>query len=228
MAKPKTDFTNIKCCICDKGNLTSKTAIKGEYISEKFRWKWICQSCYNKDYSKLPNCRNMLRKLVSNVRTGNQDPNSSRAIGDNFQELTCIWRSTVSAVIVEDLNKKLDNYNTPIDHSRDSELGILQTKGCLYNQLDRRWALSFIREHNQIEKGFEFDTLILYCASKDKNIIERIYIIPVEEIINRNSIAVMKNPLKNGKPMIPWYERYRVKDEDELKKVNKIWGKIIL
>lgn len=35
------------------------------------------------------------------------------------------------------------------------------------------------RKHNQIAKGFNFDVLILYCASKDGEYIERLYIFPV-------------------------------------------------
>lgn len=66
-----------------------------------------------------------------------------------------------------------------------------------------------------------FDVLICYCASKDGKIIERIYIFPKEEIVKRSSIAIYKNPSKGS-----WYEKYRVKDENTLKRVNELFKKI--
>lgn len=65
--------------------------------------------------------------------------------------------------------------------------------------------------------------MFCFCISKDGRIIERVYIIPWTEIIKRKGISVYKNPTKG----ILWYEKYRLKDEEELKNVNKIWNKII-
>lgn len=46
------------------------------------------------------------------------------------------------------------------------------------------------------------------------------YIFPIEEIIIRTGISIVKdNPCG-------WYEKYRITDEDELKKANEIWQKI--
>lgn len=188
---------------------------------EKGNWtgKWDCGKCKQRHD---PNSSNNIMKSLSDRRTGNLNPNSNAAKGDNFEELTCRWRSTVSTIPVENLNKKLDNYRTPIDHSRDSELGIIQTKGCLYNPIYQWWAQNFKREHDQTIKGFEFDNLILYCASKDGKIIKRIYIFPLEEILRRTQITIVKNLHYGG-----WYEYYRITDEETIKKVNEIWKKII-
>lgn len=190
--------------------------------------KWLCNGCYNKDYDNNvrknnPNSHNNIVKSLANRRIGNLDPNSEHAKGDLFQELTCRWRSTVSTIHVEDLNKKLDNYTTPIDHSRDSELGIIQTKGCLYSSEYRRWSQSFKSECDQIAKDFEFDILVLYCANKYGSVIERIYKIPVEEVIKRLGITIYSDILRGPH----WYEQYRIKDEEIIKKVNEIWKKII-
>lgn len=107
---------------CDKkGNLTEK---------------WICGNCYGRDHQKNnSNSTNNIIKSLRDRRTGNLDPNSSQAIGDLFEELTVRWRSTVSIVPVENLNIKNDNYSrgTPIDHSFDSELGLVQTQGRFYS-----------------------------------------------------------------------------------------------
>lgn len=178
--------------------------------------RWMCRKCYGK-YGQ--NSSHNTIKSLAYHRIGNLDPNCSSAKGDLFQELTCRWRSTVSTIPVEDLNKKLDNYNSPIDHSLDSELGIVQTKGRLYNSIDRKWGFGGLER----EWRKEFDYEICYCANKDGNIIERIYIIPKKEIIDRGtSICIYKNPSR-----YVWYEQYRVKDEDILKKVNEIWKEII-
>ena len=92
--------------------------------------------------------------------------------------------------------------------------------------MERKWYQIFKNEHNQIAKGFKFDNLILYCA--DGKIIERIYIFPIEEILERSGISVTKNPTDRwGNPITPWYEQYRIKDEKIVNKVNEIWQKII-
>ena len=59
--------------------------------------------------------------------------------------------------------------------------------------------------------------------------IERIYIFTYEDVRKRTSIAIIKNPMNSRHTcsIIPWYEKYRVTDEDELKKANEIWKKII-
>ncbi len=183
--------------------------------------RWICKNCHS-NYD--PNGQWNLLRSVENRRTGNLDPESPCGKGDKFQELTCNWRSTVSTIPVEDLNKKLDNYNVPIDHSRDSELGIIQTRGTLYSHGKGRW--SFSRLSREWNKNFDYE--ILYCASKDGKYIERIYIFPKEEIIKGDSIDIIKNPTDAWRnPIIPWYEQYRIKDEETIKKVNDIWKKII-
>ncbi len=122
------------------------------------------------------------------------------------------------------MNKKLDNYNSPIDHSIDSVLGIIQTKGRFYDSYNQCWTQNFTHEHNAVAKGFDFDVLILYCVSKDGKIIERIYIFPSEEILKRISITVYDDPKDRWKnSILPWYEEYRIDDEKVLLKVNEIW-----
>lgn len=64
--------------------------------------------------------------------------------------------------------------------------------------------------------------MICYCADKNGVNIERIYIFPKEEIVKRTGTKITKNPSRGEQ----WYEKYRVKDEEEIKKVNGIWKKI--
>lgn len=173
--------------------------------------KWLCKNCYSKDYNKRPDCTHAIMKSLTNRRTGNQDPNSSNAKGDRFQKLTCIWLD------VDDLNIINDNYTSSIDHSRHPKLGIIQTNGRFYDSYNQWWQLNTRRSVNK-----DYDSIVFYCASKDGRIIERIYIFPWEEILERNTVTVAKNPLRGS----PWYEKYRVTDEEVIKKVNDIWKKI--
>lgn len=150
-------------------------------------------------------------KPITNCRSGNQSPNHSNTKGDKFQKLTCDWK------YVKDMNIEHDNYISPIDHSPSSEGMIYQTKGKLYDQRNRCWILNCENENYK-----DFDFLIFYCASKDGKNIERIYVIPKEEIIKRKNITIYKNPSKG----VSWYENYRVKDENILNYVNEKWLKI--
>ena len=156
-------------------------------------------------------------KLLSNRRTGNQDPNSSQAEGYRTEKLVKElygWKN---------LNEKYNNYITPIDFI-DKDGRSHQTQGRQYRYgsyhftyFERDWYKNYV-------------DVILICKSSDGKIIERIYRIPFEKEIKkkRKSIGIYKNPTidRYGSLYIPWYEEYRVTDEDELKKVNEVWKKI--
>lgn len=216
MVRYKTDFTNIKCCICEKDLLKDSHPYR-EYDKEgNWTGKWLCVNCHGKeDRKNNPNNLDNKKKLLRNCRTGNQNPNSNTAKGDKFEELTCRWMG------VKNLNKENDNYSagTPIDHSPDSEGKIFQTAGRLYSSRNGRWNFSSLER----EWKKKFDYMICYCASKDGKMIERIYKIPKSEIINIKGITIVKNPSRGG-----WYEKYRVTDKDAIKKVNEIWKEILV
>lgn len=175
---------------------------------------WVCILCHNIDREHNdPNSRLNIIKSLRDRRTGNLH-NDNLIFADNCEELTKRWRG------VKNLNKENDNYNSPIDHSRDPELGVVQTKGRRLNIKYQRWQAHWIEEHLK-----EFDNLILYCASQDGYIIERIYIFPWDEVIKSNGITIPKYPSESRGPY--WYENYRVIDENILKEVNNIWRNII-
>lgn len=216
--------------ICDICKEQLKIGQKGKIYIERDgsgnkTGRILCNNCwYNTEYKYRENTQSKILKSVGNRRTGNQNPNHTNTIGDLFQKLTCDWRSTVSSILVEDLNIKLDNYNSLLDHSTDSELGIIQTKGAKYNVIHEWWGFYFESECN---KTFNYE--ICYCSSEDGKKIERVYIIPKLEIVCITGIQIRKNPTigRYNSPYVPWYDKYRVKDKDILKIINRFWQKII-
>lgn len=218
----KVNHKNTKCNICG----ANKSGLKyidfnGNpvycwyselYNNGEWTGKYICESCHGKKKYRNGETNANLIKEMSDHRTNNLDPNSSQAKGDKFEELTSKWRG------IKMLSKELDNYRLPYDHSRDSELGIIETKGRLYDPIDDNWDATIFNSHIK-----EFDYLIFYCANKDGKVIERIYIFPIAEIIERGCVAIYRNPSKGL-----WYEKYRIIDEEIIKKINEIWKEIII
>lgn len=182
-----------------------------EYEKGEDTGKWLCNKCYCSDSYKI------VAKSVSGRRTGFINQNCTSGKGDIFEEITCVAR------IIDNLNYENDNFNSQIDHSRDSEYGILQTKGSsLLNYRGRQyWGFCTrgivnmcIRDDNKI-----FDNVILYCMDKEMKNVLRVYIIPYEEVSVRTKINININSSKNS-----WYEKYRV----DYKLYNDVYHKILL
>lgn len=218
MPKKNNRFYN-RTNTCDRcrkeGKVTKLYA--GNALMEKdnngnWTGRWGCKNCWQK-YD--PNSTLNIIKSISNCRTGNQNANHSNTKGKKFQKLTCLEFGYI------DLNIESDNYNSPIDLIDPKTKLKYQVKGRWYDSTNKYWNFGDIeREHFK-----EFKDMICYCASKDGKKIERIYRFPKEEINNRIRIAIVKNPMnaRGTSPIVPWYEKYRYTDEEELKKANEIW-----
>lgn len=232
------NMTNI-CPICrEENNITDKSILypgnsrhetdkNGKKIDE-----YVCRIHGLRRYQIYDSNSTLnAHKLLAHRRTGNLN-NSEHILGDNCQRHAYEWLGC------EDLNKKNDNYCTPIDCSPiHGGISIIiggkllnlsgkvpQIKGRRYNPIYRRWAT-----HIYSELGKKFDILILYCISEYGNAIDRIYIFPKEEIVGITGISITEHPTDNvGDAKIGWYEEYRVTGEDDLKKADKIWKNIIL
>ena len=165
---------------------------------KKGNWtgRWLCINCWQKFD---PNSPNNIRKSLAGRRTGNIDPNSSSGKGDIFEQIVCKARG------VKNLNYENDNFNEPLDHSRDPELGIIQTKGAIYNSINGVWKNNgFGIEHKK-----EFDYIIFLCMDAYMKNIERAYHFPKKEVKKRTGITITKNPSRGGQ----WYEKYRVDEK---------------
>lgn len=196
--------------------------------------EWVCKRHGNDNYQKYNSKgQHNIVKELRNIRTGNQNPNSSRGKGDNFEELTDRWLG------VKKLDGEYDNYNLPLDHSQIPDgtfvnIGeelvnlsgkIPQTKGRYYNKKNGWWNFSNLER----EWYKNFDCEILWCASTDGKTIERGYIIPKNKIYDLETkkgikgIGIYKVRFSNR---YIWYEQYRIKDPEDLKKINETWEKM--
>lgn len=213
-SRPKEKYNKTNTCpkIKEDGTVCNNKLVYGhtlrEYELGDWTGRYICEKCHKKyDHNS---CNNIMKSL-RNRRTGNLDPKSC-AKGDMFEELTCKW------IGVKNLNIENDNYRYPIDHSRDSKLGIIQTKGKFYQIIYRKWYFNTYGESHK-----EFDNIICYCANSNGKYIKRIYIFPKFEITKRIGITIIEKP----NMWSSWYEKYRINDENKLKHVNDIWKEII-
>lgn len=215
MAKHKTDFTNVKCCICgtDKVNIYNGIPDWRRYYGDDHNKEWdrisfACSKCNGKIRRRLPYSTNHIMKSVRNCRTGNQYPNHESTKADKSQALACELYGWI------DLNKENDNHNSPLD-CYDPKTGLFhQIQMRCYNR--RYWRFGSFE--GEWEKKFE-DT-VCFCISEDGKIIERIYKFLWKEIMIVKTIYVYENN------SIGWYEKYRVKDEEILIRANNIWEKL--
>ncbi len=192
--------------------------------------KWVCSKHWSRYYNNYdPNSWNNIRKGLANYNIDNQNPNSSQAKGDKGEELLSTWKN------YKNLGKK--DYHSRRDFL-DEETGMYyQVKTSYYNPIETCWSASFQNEIKSIGKGFMFKDLYLFCISEDGKRVERVYRIPEKEIeiseegiTKRTIIKVYKNPTDSwGNHITPWYEQYRISNEnEELKKLNEMWREITM
>lgn len=182
-----------------------------EYENKVWTRRWNCSSCYNKDRYHKGKDTTSLIKSMRPCRMGNQNI-STNAEGNKVQELACRLYEW------EDLNKKYDNYKYPLDCYDSKMESYHQVQGACYSS-DGYWPFRGFKD--EWEKMFK--NMYCFCFSKKWKIIERIYIFPKEEILIRTGTSIVKNPSK-GKI---WYDQYRVRDEEILRKANEIWKDIM-
>lgn len=176
---------------CDRcgNNLNNLISRPCREYDEQNNWngKWLCANCYKYDCAKEKrDCRNK-----------NLDPTSKTGKGYIFEQITC------NVMGIENLNIKTGNFHSCLDHSRHPELGIIQSKGAIYDYICDQWGFNVKNEQQK-----EFDYIILYCMDIDMKNVSRVYIIPKKEIMKRKSISIIKNSLRHTR-----YEKYRVDEK---------------
>lgn len=209
------------CYRCKEDNNVTNDSIlcPGKTYREKDEnWKdtgnYVCYKHWRKYYDKYCSYSSCsMTRSVTNCRTNNQKLNSNQEKGDISLELACILYGW------EDLNKKYNNFRTPID-CYDPKTGLYhQVRGRRYDSTYKLWNTGPL-EREWIKK---YEDMVLICQSGDGKKVEEMYIIPHIEIKKRKNISIVKNPTDcAGSSIISWYRKYRITNEDELKKANKI------
>lgn len=194
----KYNATNICDNIKEDGNRCENRLYPGNaYKSHKGgKSIWLCKSCYNKErYLRLANHYHDAEKSIADSRTGNLDRL------DRFGKMVIGQWITGKTLGIKDLSIEKDHFSEPIDHSRHSIYGDIDTKISSYDNIEKRWTVSRIT-HN-------FDNICIICMDGQKPWIsvKRVYII-LEEKINGSTITIVENPSKGG-----WYEEYRIDEK---------------
>lgn len=108
------------CENCNVEKLKPGNANREYDENGNFTGRWLCNRCNGKHRQKM----NSQLKLIRNCRTRNiKEIYPEMMKGSIFEELTCRWRG------VKKLSIENDNFRLPLDHTKDPELGIIQTKG---------------------------------------------------------------------------------------------------
>jgi hypothetical protein len=166
-----------------------------EYVNEKWTGKWLCEKCRSADRRKMPGHYNNIIKACANVRLGTEDPDYPRAKGRYYESITCKVRK------LGNLNEINDNYNSPIDHTRDPILGIIDSQGRTYDPYLRRYSFTCL--HRLYMK--KYDSVICYCADGYGNI-RKIYIFPKKEVDIRDNIHIYDKTTGRSS----WYDKYEI------------------
>lgn len=210
------------CCRCiEDCNITDNSLLHpGNTYLEKDEngnetGRHICYKHWKIYYNKYcPNSSYSAIRSVTNCRTGNQKLGSLKEKGDRSQQLACTLYGW------EDLNSKNNNYNFPID-CYDPKTGLFhQVRGRRYDSIYKLWNTGNLER----EWTKNYKDMILICQDNYGKRIEEIYKLPHIEIKRRKNISIVNKPTDRvGTPTIPWYEKYRTKDLEELKCANDIW-----
>lgn len=217
MARRRTDFTNVKCCICGTGETYIRHGIPDwrRYYGNSHDKEWdmvsfACSKCNAKIRNRLPDSTNNILKSVRSCRTGNHNPNHESTKAYKSQKLTCELYGWI------DLNEELDNYDAPIDCYDPRTMSYHQVQMRYFSSKYLYWEFgSFKGEWKK-----KCEDMICICISEDGKIVERIYKFPWKEIMEIISITIYKSHIAK------WCEKYRIIDEEELKNANEIWKKL--
>lgn len=189
-------YENMTCCLC--GN-TDTYVYQGaprwsRHIEENGYWdgkSYMCSYCDGKKKQERSDSQNSARKSVSNWRIGELGIYTQNGKGIIGEMIVARVRK------VEIVAIKMDGLRNKIDIVDDPEFGIIQVKTKTLK--NGKWSVG-----NYVNEEI-FDHLVLICMDEYWKIVERIYVIPRRELIDRTGIAIVKNP---SRPT--WYSCYKI------------------
>lgn len=205
--KSQSRFKGRKCYRCGSKETYMKNNGRPDWrrdVIEKNRSsdKFLCSRCFGKDYQNLPNSQNNIIKSMRQCRTGQLDIYSETGEGLIIEAIVAKVRK------LKVLSIELDNFVYKSDISNDLEYGISEIKG---PKLDNngRWVAKIGSEHN-------FDTLFVVCMDRNRNYIDRIYIVPESELYGYTYIEIYEDwsgVLRMEGSKFEWIEEFRINDE---------------
>ena len=111
--------------------------------------------------------------------------------------------NTEKGYICEEIVRIAINAKTSADIIYDlihKEYKKIEVKGSDYSIRRKYWVAGYI-------ESFKFDNLFIVCMSSNFEKVERVYIIPKEDVGNVRTIAIYKDPSRDG-----WYKKFRVEN----------------
>ena len=176
-SKVRVEHKDTICSNC-RNNYTNGGWLKRRDENGNWDKTYICNACY----------------LNSACRSGELDLNSSTYKG-------MIGVKTVAKVL-GDKDCTIMKEGSPFDICSIQSLkyGKIEVKTATYSPEYRRWVASGI-------KPGLFDTMFIICTDSEFKNIVRVYIISGIEVGNVKTIAIYRNPSKDG-----WYEEFGVDD----------------
>lgn len=203
-----TDFTNITCCICGRGDLTSNNVLSGGCICEEFITKWLCKPCYFKYKRNLPDSYNNTVKNMAKCRNRQQTIDSNFGKGLIGEQIWCKWRGKGA----KNCNIEKNNFDSKEDVI-DSKYGIVQIK--LATLIYGKWHIRF--GHH------DFNTAGILFVDKDMKNVEMFCIIPREELYGIYDMYITKDyKIARFDRHLEICEKFRV-DNDTLYNINNIY-----
>ena len=183
------------------GNIKGITIIENpSYCNwhEEFRVDDIVQ--YQKVFKIVKNKSQISKNYIDN----DQDYMSNTEKGDICEDIV---RMTINAEISVDIRYDLIH----------KEYKKIEVKGSDYHSRHKKWHVGYIN-------SVKFNTLFVVCMNNNFEEVQRVYIIPKEDVGNVSGIAIFENPSIDG-----WYKKFRVKDikpyQEACKKVLKNYGR---
>lgn len=164
-----------KCCRCGSNKTYTNSRHIPGWIKDRddngdWTLEWICGLCYGNDYQKNnPNSQHNLRKDVANIRTGNSNIDGSHYKGLVGELTVC---KTLGA---KNRNIEDNNFRSYVDTFYHEKYGEIQIKTKCHNPDYNHWAVN-------VTGDSRFDTAIILCMDNDMKNIERVYVIPHDEI----------------------------------------------
>lgn len=158
----------------------------GEIIKDRF----VCYSCQQRIYRKMPDSYNEANKLVKNWRTGNLDINSSAGKGFICEAIV------MSIISSSNANMDMDNFRWYYDLEHEYYKRINVKGNVPYHDM---WIYETSGKEN-------FDTYFLLGYDENRENIESVHIIPNKDwIYNLVKITIVRTPSRISK-----YDQFKV------------------